>query len=351
VIRRLAGKIVFKPPPPLLPLLLPLSFIYRTIAAIHGWIYRKGLIKKAVLPRPVVSIGNIAVGGGGKTPLTMWLAQMLRNEGEITGVLTRGYGRSADRVVIADPEHDWRHIGDEPALMVRRIQGLPVAVSKNRRRGGEEILRKQDVDLFILDDGFGHHALHKDLEIVVIDDNRRFGNCRLLPAGMLREPVTRLRDAQIIIVTKAAQADLEFEKEIKKRTDAPVLWADYRPGRLAPVEGTEGCTPGMVPEGPFLAFCGIADPGSFRISLDRAGIQTAGILSYPDHHPYSPSDVSDINREAHLRGARTLVTTEKDAVRWPSTKDSLPCYSLAMDIVFLKGEVTLLDTVTSVVSR
>jgi tetraacyldisaccharide 4'-kinase len=212
--------------------LIPLSLLYSVIAAVHRWAYRSGLMKTAALPRPVVSIGNIAVGGGGKTPLTMWLSETLKGRGKVTGVLTRGYGRSGDLNVVADPEHDWKYIGDEPALMIRKVRGLPVAVSKNRHHGGEEILKGHDVDLFILDDGFGHHALHKDLEVVLIDDNRRFGSGRLLPAGILREPVQRLRDAKIIVVTKAADIDLKFEEEVKKYTDAPVLWADYRPDRL-----------------------------------------------------------------------------------------------------------------------
>lgn len=350
MIRRLAGKIALRPSPPLLALFVPLSFVYGVVAALHRWAYRSGLLRAAVLPRPVVSIGNLAVGGGGKTPLTMWLAKKLEDQGKEAGVLTRGYGRSGDRSVIAYPGHDWKDIGDEPALMIRKVKGLPVAVSKNRQRGGEELLGTRNIKVFILDDGFGHHALHKNLEVVVIDDNRRFGSGRLLPAGILREPVERLKEAGIIVVTKAARVDQGFEEEIKKHTDAPVLWADYRPDRLVPV-GEQGETgSGTVPEGPFLGFCGIADPESFRISLGRAGVETRGIVTFPDHHPYAPSDVSAITARAFKMGATALVTTEKDGIRWLPEESALPCYVLAMDVFFLKGEAVFLEAVDKVLA-
>jgi len=351
VARRWVENVLYDPPTALLPLLFILSQVYRVFAAVHRGLYRVRLFKTAVLPRPVVSIGNLSVGGGGKTPLVMWLARKLRDEGTRSAVLTRGYGRLEKRIRIAEPGDDWKRVGDEPSLIANRLKEVPVAVSPDRYRGGMEVLRSRDVDLFILDDGFGHHALEKDLEIVVIDDHRRFGNGHMLPAGILREPLSRLKDAGIVIVTKAAALDNGFREEIRKHCEAPVLWADYRPGRLVRTGETNGDGPVLVVKGPFLGFCGIADPESFKQSLERSGIEPLEVLPFPDHHPYSSSDISTIMDKAAKLGVRALVTTEKDAIRWPGKEGILPCFALAMEVVFLDGETRLIDAVNSMVSR
>jgi tetraacyldisaccharide 4'-kinase len=351
VTRRFGEKIIFEPPLILLPLLISLSFVYRALVSVHRWFYRRGLLRRSVLPRPVVSIGNLSMGGSGKTPLVMWLAERLHDEGIKAAILTRGYGRLEKGTVIADQEADWERLGDEPALMVKKFKGLTIAVSPDRYQGGMEVLKRQDVDLFILDDGFGHHALKKDLEIVVVDERRRFGKGRLLPAGILREPLSRLKDAHVIVVTKAADVDVGFEKEIGRHADAPVVWADYRPEGLVPADGVWNVPQKMAYDGPYLGFCGIADPESFRDSLERAGVETLEVLSFLDHHPYSTADVSNINEKAGKLGARALVTTEKDGVRWPSMEDSLPCFVLAMKVFVSKGESILVDMVTSAVKR
>jgi tetraacyldisaccharide 4'-kinase len=193
--------------------------------------------------------------------------------------------------------------------------------------------------------------LHKDLEIVVVDDSRRFGNGRLLPAGILREPPGRLRDAHIVIVTKAVRIDTEFEDEIREYNDAPVLWSAYRPRGLLLVDGAVGDKRIPVPSEPLLGFCGIANPESFKCSLEMAGIRTVEVLSFPDHHPYTTSDAIALTDRAEKQGAAGLVTTEKDLVRWPLVEGSLPCFALAMEITFLKGESILVDTVSSVLER
>ena len=351
MISRRVESVLNDPPTPILPLLIFFSLVYRVFAAIHRGIYRAGLFKVAVLPRPVVCIGNLSVGGGGKTPLVMWLARKMREEGRKPAILTRGFGRRDKEIRIVASGDDWKSVGDEPSLMASRLEEVPVVVSRDRYRSGMEVLRNRDVDVFILDDGFGHHALKKDLELVVIDDYRRFGNGRMLPAGILREPPARLKDAGIVIVTKATIPDQSFRKQIGKHSDAPVLWAEYRPDRLVQIEEEKGDGLAPVGKGPFLGFCGIADPGSFERSLEGSGIKAVDVLSFPDHHPYTFSDVRAIEDRAAVLGARALVTTEKDATRWPGGDGTLPCFALTMEVVFLEGGDVLMDTVNSVISR
>jgi len=349
VVRRRIESFLNDPPTTILPLLILLSLIYRVFAAFHRGLYRTGLLKAAILPRPVVSIGNLSVGGGGKTPVVMWLARKMREEGQKPAVLTRGFGRRLKNLRIAGPGDDWRSIGDEPSLMARCLPDVPVAISPNRYRSGMAVLRNNDVDLFILDDGFGHHALRKDLEVVVMDDHRRLGSGRVLPAGILREPPARLKDAGIVIVTKAAACDEGFQQELGKYSDAPILWAEYRFDRLVRVDPADGGGPDQAERGPFLGFCGIADPGSFERTLKRSGIQALEVLSFPDHHPYTSSDVRAIEERSAVLGARALVTTEKDATRWPAGSGTLPCFALTMEVAFIEGEKELMDSVRSLV--
>jgi len=245
-----------------------------------------------------------------------------------------------------EPSGDWREVGDEPFLISKSLPGVPVAVSPDRYQGGEEILGRGEVDLFLLDDGFSHHALKKDLEIVLIDDRRRFGNGRMFPGGILREPMKRLKDAGVVIVTKAVLPDNSFRERIGRFSDAPVLWTDFRPVGLV-IVGEAGKPDPAGADGPFLGFCGIADPEGFRLSLERKGIRILELLAFPDHHPYTRSDVSAIMDKALKIGAKALVTTEKDAVRWPGKEEALPCFALAMEIVFLEGEGKFRDAVCS----
>ncbi|UCG37799.1 MAG: tetraacyldisaccharide 4'-kinase [bacterium] len=333
-----------------MPLLVPLSFFYRALAAVHRWSYRLGIRHSQRLPRPVISIGNLAIGGGGKTPMVMLVAEWARRTGLDAAILSRGYGRKSRRIRITGSGDGFQQVGDEPVLMARKLVGVPVAVSSDRSKAGRALLERHKVDLFILDDAFSHHALHKDLEIVVIDDTRRLGNGWTLPAGFLREPPRRLRDAHLIVVTKANRVDTAFEEEIGRLTPAPVVWAQFRPSHLVPV----GSPPGEVvtpPEGPFLAFCGIANPESFKDSLDRLGLDVAVFQDFPDHHPYSRRDVERINETARRAGAVALVTTEKDAVRWPGSQASLPCFALVMHLIILEGEQVIKERLDGVMTK
>ena len=338
------------PPVYSLPFLIPLSAIYRGISLLHRCLYSSGFLTTRRLPRPVVSVGNLTTGGGGKTPLTMWLAEKLMASGVKVAVLTRGYGRIHGGLRIVEERDTWEDVGDEPVLMASKIKGATVAVAKDRFSAGNRVLEINDVDLFLLDDGFQHFSLDRDLNIVVVDGHRRFGNGRLLPAGILREPMSRLKDADLIVVTKAQQADPEFDGLLNRYSTAPVFWADYRPMGLSSVDSGESTSKLDRPEGAFVAFCGIAGPEGFRDTLARAGIEVKELLTFPDHHPYSVSDTKKIQEAALRTAAIGLVTTEKDAARWHHTNLSLPLYSLAIQ-PFIEAEDDLLEKVLTLVGK
>jgi len=224
-------------------------------------------------------------------------------------------------------------------------------VSANRYQAGLEVLKHSDVDLFILDDGFQHHALKRDLDIVTVDGRRHFGTGRLMPAGILREPVSRLRDADVVVVTKAAVPDPHFGNELTRVKDVPVVWFDFKPAGLVPLDPATRSKERGISPGPVLAFCGVADPEGFRHSLKRAGIEVAGLINFPDHHPYSAKDISRIKAAAREAGVGRMVTTEKDAVRWPDNDQEIPLYFLSMEQVPVQGEEKLMRILQELVLR
>ncbi len=349
--RRGLAKTLESPSLWLRPLLTPLTLLYGMISLANRLAFQSGLRGTRRLPRPVVSVGNISVGGSGKTPLVIWLASRLRSRGIKVAILTRGYGGSHEGKKGEVLElHDSigpgaGQAGDEPTLMASKLPDIPILVCPDRYHAGMSALDSRDVDLFLLDDGFQHYSLHRDLDIVVIDDERRLGNGRLLPSGNLREPATRLKDADLIVVTKTKSVDNIFAEDLKGMTEASISWASYVPlGLILPGEARV-LDVNEVESIPLLAFSGIANPYSFESTLRELPLTVVEHVHYQDHHPYSQKDVNSLYQAAGKAGARALITTEKDLMRWPGDRTEFPCYALQMEAVFLSGSDRLLTRV------
>ena len=331
---------------------IPLSAVYRMLTSLHRGLYLTGFRRKRKLPRPVVSVGNLSVGGTGKTPLAIWIARKLKEKGIRVAVLSRGYGRrrtTRDTVLEVDSSKTGPDlVGDEPVLIAQSVPEVPVYVSADRYLAGMKALSTQDFDLFLLDDGFQHHRLARDLDIVVMDDRRRLGNGHLLPWGILREPVSRLLQADIVVMTKADRLDEDFGRILSCLTPAQLAWTGYRPKGITPVADNQG-TRGADRSGiGFFLFSGIADPVSFERTVEEMSLRILGRARYPDHHRYQVTDVRELERKASAVGADALLTTEKDAVRWPAKDAGLPCYRLEMSVEFLSGEDPLVERVMAV---
>ncbi len=329
-------------------LLLPLSWLYGAGAASHRLAYRAGMLRAKKLPRPVVSVGNLAVGGGGKTPLVIHLAGELIDRGARVAVLSRGYGRSDPRSVRivsrgGGPISTAFEAGDEPCLIASRVPRAWVAVAPRRHDAGRAILRETKVDIFLLDDGFAHHALARDLDIVTVDARRWFGGGRLLPAGILREPLSRLADADLLVVTKAESVDMGFEEAVRRLMPGPVAWSTYLADHLAaPGDLSREIPLGTLSNRRVFLFSGIADPLSFEATAAPLCGEVAGRMRFRDHHPFSPGDMRRVEERARKAGAEVLLTTEKDLSRLPAghRPSQLTC-ALAMGISFLQGEKAL----------
>jgi len=275
--------------------LLPLAGLFWLVATLRRAAYRSGLLAVERLPVPVVVIGNLTVGGAGKTPLVIWLAHRLRDRGLRPGILSRGYGGTA-RVfpALVTAETDPTLVGDEPALLARRT-GCPVVVDPDRARGGRWLLEQHACDLLIADDGLQHYRLARDLEIAVVDGERRLGNGLPLPAGPLREGPGRLRTVDLVVCNGGTPAPGEHAMTLRPG-DLESLGHPPRRARLSDWRGER-----------VHAVAGIGNPERFFAMLRGLGL-VVDPLPFPDHHRYTAADIEP-------PGDRPVLMTEKDAVK------------------------------------
>lgn len=285
-----------------------------------GYLIKKNLAlkKQKKLPCRVISIGNITVGGTGKTPLTIALAEEARKRGFKPCILTRGYkGKARGPCFVWDVSEE-SLFGDEPVLIAKKLGNVPVVKCADRYKGGIFAIQNSNPQaLFILDDGFQHWSLFRDKDILLIDGTNPFGNRRLLPFGPLREPLSEIRRADIIVITKTelATKPKNLIEEIRRyNSRAPIFFSECRPLRF--ITTTANTLNLEWAKGKkFFGFCGIGSPESFRKSLLSVGIELTGFKTYKDHYRYNLDDLETIVRSAKKCGADWIVTTEKDIMR------------------------------------
>jgi tetraacyldisaccharide 4'-kinase len=280
-------------------ILWPFSVVYGNISRLRVWLYEIGYFKQVRLKKPVISIGNLTLGGTGKTPVVIWLAEKMLAEGKRVGILSRGYrgnGRTSDEI----------------ELMKSRLQGRAFfGIGKDRYDVGRRL--ENDVDIFLLDDGYQHLRLARDVNILLMDAVRPLGNERVLPAGRLREPVSAMDRADILIITRTGTAP-ETETAIARLQEFPVFAARTKLLGFRKLSSEGPVIPlGEMEAEPFFAFCGIGNPGAFLLDLQGWNLSIVGKRAFADHHPYSDGEILELLDEAREAGAHALVTTEKDA--------------------------------------
>jgi tetraacyldisaccharide 4'-kinase len=280
--------------------LLPLSVLFGLVAALRRGLYRAGLLRAIRLPVPVIVVGNISVGGTGKTPLALWLADFLRQQGYHPGIISRGYGGGTQDAVAVDVRSDPALVGDEPLLLARK-SGCPVWVGRDRVAAGKALLRAHaECDVLLSDDGLQHYRLDRDMEIVVVDGERKFGNGLLLPAGPLREGVSRLMSVDAVVVNGGSlKADMRLRNEFEMSLEGEVFYPLCEPelrARAADFGGKK-----------LHAVAGIGNPQRFFAHLSRLGLVFEE-HAFPDHWVFRPQDLDYGDADA-------LLMTEKDAVK------------------------------------
>jgi len=306
-------------------LLWPASLAYGAVAHFRALAYSKKIFPQRCLDGVVISVGNLTVGGTGKTPMVLWIAERLVAEGKSIAILTRGYrGKTVEATVGKSKSSggsEASSTSDEVRVLKSRLgESVLFGVGADRYKNGVA-LAARGAKWFILDDGFQHLQLARDVDIVLIDASRPFGGGQMLPAGRLREPRTALKRADLIVITRSSHAPA-IESVVRHYSSAPIFYAHTKLNSLHSRRHPQP-TGAELRGRALFAFCGIGNPGAFIADLREWGFQIVGLKFFRDHHHYSPADIAEIEKEARKAGASALICTEKDSFNLPEPSSSM----------------------------
>lgn len=336
--------------PFLRPIAALLKHIYTAIVSLRNALYTRGIFQTRRLPCTVISVGNIVVGGTGKTPAVIAIAKQLQAAGVRVAILLRGYKRqSREKItIVTDGEKRFctaAESGDEADMMARLLPGIPIIVGRHRYAAGQLAITRFKSEVLLLDDGFQHRQLYRDKDIVTVDATRPFGTGQLLPAGTLREPVTALRRADIILLTRTDSKGLhaDIREELSKLApNTPVLESVHRPTHLYRLHAfghSEQLPLNWLSGKRLLAVCGIGNPNAFVTTLNDYAPEIVELLAFPDHRVYTEADCQRIQRKMTQTGAVCIVTTQKDEQKLARFAEALPIAVLAVTLVITDGEL------------
>lgn len=340
-------------------ILSPFNILYGSITKIRRIFYQKEFLKSIDLGVKTISVGNITVGGTGKTPLVGYIAEKLIEKGEKVCILTRGYGRAnpKERILVSDGEKvlaDARDAGDEPFELANKLGGKAIIIADAKRStAGKWAREKFGVTVFILDDGFQHLQVKRDLNMVLLDATNPFGNEKLLPAGILREPLQSLERANVVVITRANLVkDISAIKEkiLKFNPGCKIFVSKNYFGKAVKLKEFFAANPNepqaSIHNLKSLAFCGLGNPDSFFLQLRTEHFNLAYCRTFPDHHIYTQSEIQKIERDAINKGADILLTTAKDAVKLTHLRFNLPCFVIENGLTF-EDESAFIDLICS----
>jgi tetraacyldisaccharide 4'-kinase len=317
------------------------------------FLYGVGFLQGSRLPCKVISVGNITLGGTGKTPTVEYIAKLLKVEGKDVVILSRGYGGEMERKfgVVSDGNRlllSFKEAGDEPYMLAQRLTSIPIIVGRRRNLSGRYATAHFHPHVAILDDGFQHLGVKRDIDILLVDSQAGFGNGYLFPRGPLREPLAQLSRADLFIMTKVETLDScgELEERIKShKRDAVIFHSTYNPDYLTDLNLGKRLSVSYIKERRIATLSGIANPAYFRHLLERVGARVEEELIFPDHHSYSRRDIPIIQKA--MGKVECIVTTEKDATKLNGvlTKE-FPIMSLGISLRIMEADQfkrTLLD--------
>lgn len=329
---------------------------YRLGLRAHRFLYDAGVVRTGRLPCPVLSIGNVTVGGSGKTPLVERAVTTLLELGAAPAVVSRGYGRRSRGVqVVADRTAvrlDPATGGDEPVLLATRLPGVPVVVGENRFEAGRVAVERLGADVVVVDDGFQNRTVAKDIEVVVVNGQAPWGNGQIFPRGPLREPLAALRRAHLVVVTnpRGPEAVAEVAATLERhRASAPVAVARYEPVEARRPADARAAPAATLRGRRLWAFAGLGSPAGFFATVEALGADVAGVTAYPDHYWYGSGALAPLTRRARAAGAEGLVTTEKDWMRLRHLPaPPLPLWVLIVRLAFSSNETAWADALRRV---
>lgn len=322
----------------------PFSPFYCLLMRLRETFYRRGILRVNRMDVPVISVGNLTLGGTGKTPMVQYLARMLQREGMKPAVISRGYGGKARSAVniVSDGSSlllDALKAGDEPRLLAETLRGVPVLTGAARIHPARKAI-EHGADVLILDDGFQHLALGRDIDLVLFHADSLAGNSRVFPGGDLREPVMALNRTHAFVLTNTSNRNREragrFAGLLSSRFPGrPVFLAEYAPTLVLAGQGGQWdreCDPEAIRGMPLYAFAGIAFPDGFAQTLNELGLDVRGFMALADHQRYGRGNLAEIVRQAEQEGAEACITTEKDMVKLRGIHVSMPIYVLRMEV-------------------
>ncbi len=324
------------------------SPFYSLIMVLRAFLYRENiLLKSQKLLVPVISIGNLTMGGTGKTPMVRYVTRLLLDRGLRPAIVSRGYGgKSTGKVnIVSDGASillSPKMVGDEPFMLAEALPGVPVLTGPERARVARQAIREFGVNRIVMDDGFQHLAVMRDLDLVLFSARTLLGNGRVFPGGELREPLSALGRAHGFVIT-GVDSDNRVSVENFKRwlqgilPEIPVFSGEYLPAGIWHSSLGKACTLAEARELPVFAFAGIANPDSFRQTLRQEGFSLAGFKEFKDHHGYTAQDVTALVSVALAHGAQALITTEKDFVKLRPFCGAFPILALTIELHMEQG--------------
>jgi len=307
---------------------------YSAAMRLRRWAYRRGLLNRRRADAPVISVGNITTGGTGKTPMVAWVVQHLKGASRTPAVLIRGYKAVEGQ--------------SDEAELLRQLTHVPVIINPDRVAGAREAVAR-GADVLVMDDGFQHLALRRDLNIVLIDATNPFGYGRCLPRGLLREPVAALTDADAVVITRSDEVESPRLEELRRRLDNLAPNASFHAAVHQPVglidEAGAKLPPDALNRRRVCALCGIGNPESFARTLERLGADIVSRCVFDDHVAYTPARIDAIRHACRDGRAELLVTTEKDFVKLAGVSLPVPLWRLAVVMNIVEGEQQLIDRI------
>jgi len=340
-------------------ILFSLSLIYGLCIRVILFCYKRDIFKSQKLDCKVISIGNITLGGTGKTPLVEFLAKYLNQKGYKVGILSRGYKRDADLA----QDTGYKYLGDEPSMLALNNPDIPIGVDKNRINKGKELVDKHGLDIILLDDAFQHWRLRRDLDIVTIDGTRPFGNKYLIPRGILREPLSSLKRADVFMITKSDAGDTEEIENALKNINPHAVFAEsvYRPMYFYDINQiglkTRQTTIPFsgIEDKDVCLLCSIANPEYFQRMIINIGLNPVLRFYFMDHYEYKKQDLETLFHSCFKKKITTILTTEKDAVKLKGLIDNLGSSArilvLRVEFEITKNEEAFFERLSSIYNR
>jgi tetraacyldisaccharide 4'-kinase len=320
------------------------SLLYLAAFYLRKALYALRIIRVRSLPCKVISVGNITLGGTGKTPFVEYIARFISQRGVKTAIISRGYKQTGNAAA------------DEVLLLKELIPEVPLYVGARRYLAGERAIRETGAECIILDDGFAHWRLARDLDIILIDSLNPFGHARIFPRGMLREPLSGLARASIFVLTKIDHCPKDVIGALrnylgKSHPQVPQILTRHKPTHLEKIPGRENVPLEFLKGKKITAFCGIGNPQGFHGVLKQLGAEVASFEIFSDHFRYSEKILSAIEKNSLLLKSEALITTHKDAVKVRWYKFSMPVFSLEIEIEVAENADELAQTITTVLQN